>query len=116
MCSCHRLRDFFLSSPPCFLRDVKTAVNTSPLTRWSTKTVDGNTQPVHSPVLVHLHVYTTHIHIFKEIIKLIILTCVFHTFLSPRITASTFHVTLALTQEGSPTTITWHDFWLRVVQ
>jgi len=55
-------------------------------------------------------------HIFKEIIKLIIRVCTFLTPFSPLVTASTSPVTLALIQEVSHATVTWHVSWLRVVQ
>ena len=80
------------------------------------QTVNRYAQPVQSILVIHLHVCGTHILIFAEIIKLIIIICIFPTFLSPRVTASTSRVTLALIQEGSPATVTLHDSWLRVVQ
>ena len=78
--------------------------------------MDRYTQRVHSVLLVYLHVYATHILTLAELIKLIIIICIFPTFLSPRVIAPTSRVTLALIQEGSPATVTWHDSWLRVVQ
>ena len=93
------------------LFDVKKAVN-----KMANPNSGPYAQPIHSVLLVYLHVYATHILIFEEIIKLTIIICVFLTFLTPGVALSTSRVTLALIQEGSPATVTWHDSWLRVVQ